>query len=74
MSDDKKLDAPREVTPIPDMNAIKEVVHNLIQNFVKEEVSNKVTNNNMAGLTMLLMQAIDGKITMKKPEDAPKEK
>ena len=63
------MDKPMEVTPGPDMDAIKEVVQHLIQNFVKEEAGNRVTNNNMAGLTMMLMQAIDGKITMKPPEE-----
>jgi len=64
MTDDK----PMQVKQVPDMQAIKEVVQALLQNFAKEEVGNKVTSNNMTGLTVNLMAALDGQITMKAPE------
>ena len=54
------------------MEEIKKVVGVLLTEFVKEEAGNRVTSNNMAGLQMKIMMALDGKITMIPPEDAPK--
>lgn len=57
------------------MEDIKKVVAVLLENFLKEEVGNKVTPNNMLALSIHITQALDGKITLNKPEDAtpPKE-
>jgi hypothetical protein len=63
-----------EVKPVPNMEEIKQVVGGLLQNFVKEEAGNKVTTNNISGLAMNLMQALDGNITMTKPEETPPSK
>jgi hypothetical protein len=54
------------------MEEIKKVVGVLLTEFVKEEAGNRVTSNNMAGLQMKIMMALDGKISMNPPEDAPK--
>jgi hypothetical protein len=50
------------------MEEIKKVVGHLLANFTKEEMGNRVTNNNMMALTMQIGQALDGQITLKKPE------
>ena len=57
-----------KVTPVPNIDEIKQVVGALIKNFVEEEKGNRVTDNNMTGLTVKLMGALDGQITMTPPE------
>jgi len=44
---------------------IKKVIAALIQNFVQEEQGNRVTSNNMLALTVMINQALDGKISLK---------
>lgn len=72
MSKKVKEDVPMNVTPVPDMDEIKKVIGQLLQNFTQEEAGNKVTSNNMAGLAMNLMGALDGNITLKPPEEGTK--
>lgn len=48
---------------------LRKVINTLLNEFTKEEVGNRVTSNNMAGLQMKLMMALDGKITLKPPGD-----
>lgn len=43
----------------------KEVISALVQNFIAEEKGNKVTNNNMTGLLLHLMAAVEGKLRVK---------
>ena len=43
----------------------KEVISALVQNFIAEEKGNKVTNNNMTGLLLHLMGAVEGKLRVK---------
>jgi hypothetical protein len=53
---------------------IKEVVGHLMANFIKEEMGNRVTSNNMMALAIQVNQALDGQITIKKPKaQAPEE-
>ena len=61
----KEMDKDMEVKA-PDMDEIKKTISVLLQNFAKEEAGNKVTSNNMAGLSMNLMMALDGNISTKK--------
>jgi hypothetical protein len=56
----------KKAAPTPE--EIKQVVGHILQEFVREEAGNKVTRNNMAGLTMQLHGAIDGQITLKQQE------
>jgi hypothetical protein len=49
------------------MEDIKKVVGHLLANFTKEELGNRVTNNNMMALTMMIGQALDGQITLEDP-------
>jgi hypothetical protein len=49
------------------MEDIKKVVGHLLANFTKEEMGNRVTNNNMMALTMMIGQALDGQITLDDP-------
>ena len=58
---------------IKEMQETKEVIRTLLADFVKEEAGNRVTSNNMGGLQMKLMMALDGKITLHPPEQEPKE-
>jgi hypothetical protein len=62
MSKAKKTEA---VANTADM---KKVVNTLIENFVNEELGNKITKNNMLALSLYITQAIDGQITLGKPE------
>jgi hypothetical protein len=58
-----------------DIKEVKQTVGHILANFTKEEAGNRVTNNNMMALTIMIGQAIDGQITTTKPEDAaPEEK
>jgi hypothetical protein len=58
--------------------SIKKVVAALLANFTKEEMDNRVTNNNMMALTIMIGQALDGQITLGDPasktEDTTKPK
>jgi len=54
------------VVPTPDK--VKEVLGQIMQQFVNEEAGNKVTRNNMAGLIMQIHGAIDGQITIQNKE------
>jgi glycine betaine/choline ABC-type transport system substrate-binding protein len=64
MNDENKAVAPPKPTP----EQIKEVMGQILQQFINEEAGNKVTRNNIAGLTLHLHAAIDGNITIKKQE------
>ena len=64
--DKKQMDKDMEVTVAPDMDEIKKTMTVILQNFTSEEAGNKVTSNNMAGLSMNLIMALDGKISTKK--------
>jgi len=55
----------------PSADQVKKVIGQIIQQFVNDEVGNKVTRNNMAGLTMQLHGAIDGHITIQEQEGSP---
>ena len=48
---------------------LKQVILQLIQEFIQEEKGNTVTNNNMSGLLMKLNAAADGLIRIKAPDD-----
>jgi hypothetical protein len=56
------------------MEEIKQVVQQLIQEFTQVEAGNKVTQNNMLGLSMKIGMALDGKITLSPPETPVEEK
>jgi hypothetical protein len=53
------------------MENIKKVVAALLQEFAKEEAGNRVTSNNIFGLSSKLMAALDGQITLKPADDEP---
>lgn len=53
------------------MEDIKKVVAALLQEFAKEEAGNRVTSNNIFGLSSKLMAALDGQITLKPADDEP---
>jgi hypothetical protein len=57
----------KKVAPGPDQ--IKKVLAQIMQQFVHEEAGNKVTRNNIAGLTLQIHGAIDGHITLQKPQE-----
>ena len=46
------------------VSKIKEVVNIILQNFVQEEIGNRVTKNNMMALAIQINQAFDGQITL----------
>lgn len=48
---------------------VKQVINQLVQNFIKEEQGNRVTNNNMSGLLMQIFAAVDGQITVNQPQE-----
>jgi hypothetical protein len=56
--------APAGPTPVE----VKQVIGQILQEFINEEAGNKVTRNNIAGLTIQLHGAIDGHITIKQQE------
>lgn len=56
------------------MEEIKQIVGMIIKEFQTAEVGNKVTENNMMGLQFKINMALDGKITLKKPEEAEDKK
>jgi hypothetical protein len=62
---DKKEVKGEDVDP---MVEIKKVVSHLLDNFLKTEAGNKVTPNNMLGLSVMITQALDGQITLTPPE------
>jgi len=64
----KKLTNDLKAKIVPNIAEIKSVISTLVNNFVEEEKGNRVTNNNMTGLTVKLMAAIDGQITTTPPE------
>ena len=47
---------------------VQEVINQLLQQFTQEEAGNKVTRNNMLGLSMQIGMAFEGKITLQKSE------
>jgi hypothetical protein len=55
------------------MEEIKKVVILLLENFLKEEHGNRVTQNNMMALGVQIGQALDGKIVIDKPETPAEE-
>ena len=42
----------------------KRIIGQVIKNFVATEAGNKVTPNNMLGLTVIIGQVLDGEITL----------
>lgn len=63
MSEDKK-DEQTKLEQAIDKDSIKHTIGVLVDNFIKEEAGNKVTRNNMTGLAVQVMGAIDGTITV----------
>ena len=60
---------PKPATPKLVVSAeVKATVGHLLANFTKEEMGNRVTNNNMMALTIQIGQALDGLITTTKPK------
>jgi len=53
---------------VPTPAEVKQVLAEIMQQFVNEEAGNKVTRNNMAGLIMQIHGAIDGQITIQQKE------
>jgi hypothetical protein len=70
---EKKTRANLDSVKQSNLNSVKQVISVVIDNFIKEEVGNRVTRNNMAGLTMTIMQAMDGNITLEQPPAPPGE-
>ena len=73
MATKKKADfKPEVVAPkapsVPKPDEVKQVIFQIVQQFIAEEKDNKVTRNNMAGLIMQLNGAVDGQITIKQQE------
>lgn len=53
---------------LPAVDSVKQVVRQIIHEFISEEAGNKVTRNNMAGLSMQIFAAIEGNITITQQE------
>jgi len=52
------------------MEETKKIINMIISQFQQAEVGNKVTENNMMGLQMKIMMALDGKLKLAdRPED-----
>lgn len=51
------------------MEELKPIVVAILGEFIKTEQGNRVTTNNIAGLQFQLLMAIDGKVTLKAPEE-----
>lgn len=51
------------------IDGLKKIIGIVMDNFFRDEQGNRVTRNNMRGLQMDIMLAIDGKISIK--EDGP---
>jgi glycine betaine/choline ABC-type transport system substrate-binding protein len=68
-ADQSKLasEVAKKVAPGPQQ--VKQVLAQILQQFINEEAGNKVTRNNMAGLTLQIHGAIDGHITLQKPQE-----
>lgn len=52
---------------------LKQVMGAILSQFLKVEGGNKVTQYNLRGLMQELIDAVDGKITLKPQEETPKE-
>lgn len=55
------------------MEDVKKVIGVLIKEFTQEESGNRVTSNNMSGLQLKIMMAIDGKISLNPADKDNKE-
>lgn len=53
------------------MEEMKQVIAMLVQKFVETEQGNRVTSNNMVGFMQQIFGALDGEISLKKPEEKP---